>query len=455
MFSEKFVIEDNMNFNYMPIAQCSPANLTNSLNGGPDCVRAVGPIAGFYATDPNLRINTNTAFGEDVQRGYTQTAVFASVDIDLIPKVLTLTGGTRYFKYKEFERGSEYYSATSSVLNVANGPCSYCGFGINLSKSESGFRSRGNLTWHVTPDILAYYTYSQGFRPGGFNRTKTNADGTGIVLKGVAPITPGGPKQFYKPVGYSSDNLINNEIGLKTEFLDHRVQVNVSAYQMDWEGVQLPLFDPVHLGNTTFDVNGPTYRVKGLELQLVARVTDGLTVQGSSSWNSSNQTNAPCLVSNIPAAKGNLTPVGQCITQINGKPYLNPYGVLGTSPAFSPALQFNLRARYDWTYGNSYKAFFSVGANHIDAMRNEPASFPDGNDPSQAVPTTTLLKYTIPGYTTYDASIGISHENWNWEIVSNNLTNSDAATNITSGQFIKQQIPLRPRTVTLQMGYKW
>ncbi len=47
----------------------------------------------------------------------------------------------------------------------------------------------------------------------------------------------------------------------------------MSAYVMDWSDVQLPLFDPVHLGNTTFVVNGPTYQVKGVELQVVGRVT--------------------------------------------------------------------------------------------------------------------------------------------------------------------------------------
>jgi len=39
----------------------------------------------------------------------------------------------------------------------------------NLHKSESGNKSRVNLTWHITPGLsMAYYTYSQGFRPGGF-----------------------------------------------------------------------------------------------------------------------------------------------------------------------------------------------------------------------------------------------------------------------------------------------
>ena len=52
--------------------------------------------------------NDNTAFGEDVHRGYKQTAVFGSMDFDIIPKVLTFTGGTRYYHYSEYEVGSKY-----------------------------------------------------------------------------------------------------------------------------------------------------------------------------------------------------------------------------------------------------------------------------------------------------------------------------------------------------------
>jgi len=196
-------------------------------------------MAGFFAGTPGYRTNTNTAFGEDDLRGYKQTAFFGSIDFDLIPKVLTLTGGTRHYKYDEFEHGSEYYSATSTVLNVPNGTCTHCGFGINLNKSESGFKSRANLTWHITPDILTYFTWSQGFRPGGFNRTKTNIDGSVITLEGGGADHPGGPKQFFKPSGFLSDNLVNNELGFKSEFLGHRLLFNTSIYQMDWKGVQL------------------------------------------------------------------------------------------------------------------------------------------------------------------------------------------------------------------------
>jgi len=458
-FWEDFIIHDTMNFNYLPIPQCNAANLAISASGGPDCLSAIGPVPGNYANDPSLRENSNTAFGEDVKRGYRQTAAFASVDFDVIPKVLTVTGGTRYFHYDEFEQGSEYYSESTSplILNHPAGACTAgggCGFGINLNKSEHGFKSRGNLTWHVTPDVMAYYTYSQGFRPGGFNRTSSLANGT-VNLKPEAPYTAGNKTtdQYLKPSGYDSDNLVNNEIGLKSEFLEHRVQVNVSAYRMNWSNVQIQLFDPAHLGNTFFVVNGPTYVVKGVELQVVARVATGLTVQGSGSWNSSNQTNAPCLLSNRPVAT-NPTPLGTCVTQINGQPYTNPFGVLNTSPAYSPPLQFNLRARYDTAIGE-YKPFVWVGANHVGTMRNEPASYPNGNSPTENPPTSSLLLYTMPGYTTYDAAIGVGKDNWTVQATANNLSNSNASTNTSSGQFIKMEVPLRPRVLTLTVGYKF
>ncbi len=451
-FYENNVIKDNMNFNYMPIPQCDPANLAIALAGGPDCVAATGPTAGYYARDPNLREGTNTAFGEDVRRGFKQVAFFASVDFDLIPKVLTLTAGTRHYHYDEFEQGSEYYSATSSVLNVANGTQPVKGFGINLSKSESGFKSRANLTWHITPDILSYFTWSQGFRPGGFNRTKVDLDGT-VVLKAVAPAGAGGvDKQFNKPAGYDSDDLTNYELGLKTEWFNHRIQINGSLYQMDWKNAQLVLFDPVHLGNTTFVVNGPSYRVKGLEIQVNARLTDQLSLQGSGVWNHSEQTDAPCLIANRATATG--AAVGSCITQVNGVPYTNPYGILGTSPAFSPAQQYNARLHYDWASGD-IKYFAMAGMSFMGSQRNQPASYPDGNDPAFNPPTTTLLRYTMASYTTYDAALGMAKDAWTLQLTGNNLSNEDASMHTSSGQFIKSEVPLRPRVVTLQFGYKF
>ena len=479
-FWEKFVIDDDMNFNYLGIPQCNSQAIVDAAvaGTGPDCLSAVGPVPGSYASNPGLRTNSDTAFGEDDQRGYKQVAAFTSLDFDIIPKVLTVTAGYRWFHYDEFEHGSEYYSESTSgsfspsgqglIVNHLNGVCTnagLCGFPIDLDKSETGHRWRGNLTWHVTQDIMAYYTYSEGFRPGGFNRT-SSANGV-ISLSGVAKYCgaastdprclPGGAfygqntSQFNKPSGYDSDQLTNHEIGIKSEWFDHHLLFNVSGYVMKWSNIQLPLFDPVHLGNTTFDVNGPSYKVKGFEVQFVAKLFAGFSLEGSSSVNSAEQTSAPCLPSNR-VSPYNPTPIGQCISVVKGLAYTNPYGVLGTRPPFSPPWMFNLRARYDWTMGG-YHPFAWVGASHTGPQSNEPASFPSGEGVEN--PTTTLLRYDIPSYTTYDAALGVSKDQWTAQVTGSNLGNSYGPSNISSGQFIESQIPLRPRVLMFQVNYRF
>ncbi|MDE1924481.1 MAG: TonB-dependent receptor, partial [Gammaproteobacteria bacterium] len=106
-FWEDFEIYDNMNFQYRTIPSCSPQNLSSALAGGLPCVGNVGPLPGTFASDPSVR-NDNVAFGEDIRRGYKQTAAFASVDYDIVPEVLTITGGARYYRYAEDEVGSKY-----------------------------------------------------------------------------------------------------------------------------------------------------------------------------------------------------------------------------------------------------------------------------------------------------------------------------------------------------------
>ncbi len=472
---EKFNIDDEMNFNYMPIPQCDPQNLAVALAGGADCLSAVGPEPGAFATDPSLRTGTNTAFGEDAQRGYKQTALFTSIDFDIIPKTLTITAGTRWYSYEEYEEGSEFFSesTTALVIDHANGVCTAagaCGFPINLHKGEHGFRSRANLTWHITEDLMAYYTWSQGFRPGGFNRTASTTDGVVKPSAEMPASTTADSDQYLKPVGYNSDNLTNNEIGFKSEFFDHRLLFNVSAYYMQWNNIQLSLFDPSLFGNTTFNVNGPSYNIKGFEVQLAARLWEGLSIDGSSSVNSASQSNTPCLMSVgvVPSASktaNNPTPAGQCITEVlpaGGTapiPFSNVFGSLGSAPAFSPPWMFNLRARYDWTMGSSYKPFAWIGASHIGPMSNEPASFVSGYLPAETPPTgwpqTTLLRYEIPGYTTYDAAIGVVKDQWTAQLSAENLFNAYGPTNVSSGQYIESEIPLRPRVIMVSFGYRF
>lgn len=461
-FWEDFQIKDNMNFLQKTIPSCTPANLAAALAGGPICLSNVTPVQA--ALDPSTR-NDNTNFGEDLQRGYKQTAAFASVDFDLIPKVLTLTGGTRYFRYVEQEVGSQYGTGAGCV-NKPNGAC--IAAPINYSDHHAtytGFKSRGNLTWQITPDAMVYYTFSQGYRPGAFNRVTAGrtpiwVDANGVPLPNgvVATAADHRKLQFNKPLSYAPDSLVNNEIGFKSEFLQHRLLVNFSVYRMDWKDVQTLIYNPPVYGNTTFGLTGPTYRVKGAELQLAFKPTDNLTLMGNVSRNDAKQTTSPCIRSAgvTSTTPGNPTPLGACITQVrtgnHNEAVQNALGAVGSTPAFSPKLQYNVRVRYDWTF-NDYKTFAQVGMSHVDDMANQPSSFASGD--GVLVPTTTWLRYTMPGYNTYDASLGVSKGAWDVLVFAQNLTDVNASTFTTSGQDIKAEVPLRPRVVGVKFGLKF
>jgi len=326
---------------------------------------------------------------------------------------------------------------------------------------------------------MFYYTYSQGYRPGAFNRLtggRTNVwvDPSGVPLPNgvVANPAPSGcalpacnpalydtkPKQFNKPLSYAPDSLLNNEIGFKSEFFEHRLLVNASIYKMDWKDVQTLIYNPPVYGNTTFGLTGPTYRVKGGELQLAFKATDNLTLTANLSHNDSRQITSPCIRSAgvTPTTPGNPTPAGACITQVRSADHnvavQNALGAIGSIPAFSPKLQYNLRARYDWTF-NDYKSFAQVGMTHVDDMSNQPSSFQSGD--GVAVPTTTWLRYTMPGYNTFDASLGLEKGAWDVLIYGQNLSNKNASTFTTSGQDIKAEVPLRPRVLGVKVGFKF
>ena len=59
------------------------------------------------------------------------------------------------------------------------------------------------------------------------------------------------------------------------------------------------------------------------------------------------------------------------------------------------------------------------------------------------------------GYTTYDATVGVSKDNWTVEAFGQNLSNSDASVFTSSAQFIKSEVPLRPRVLGLKLGFKF
>jgi iron complex outermembrane recepter protein len=383
----------------------------------------LAPLAGTTQFDPNARA-PGVVFFDDITRGYTQKAVFGEVAFDLLPKSLTLSLGTRLYSMDNYERGSKNSAYGCRDIN----PCTAPPYSENLDlvtfpngssgplrNTISGHKSKINLSWKPIDGTLFYFTYSEGFRPGGFNR------GSGVI----SPSSPLYGK-FTIPSSYDTDELKNYEFGWKTEWFNRALQFNGAVYEEKWSNVQLLIYDPALYGNLGFLTNGPNYRVRGLEGEATWRVIEGLTITSSFAWNQSEQINDPQLIGNA----------GNAVS-------LFPTAGLGSPLAQCPPFAGNIRARYDLALG-SYVAHWQVAAQHTDHSFASVITQGAFEPPNQE---------QAP-YTTYDASLGMAKGAWEAEIYGENLTDTRAQLYVNGFDYVHLVTPNRPRTIGLRVSFR-
>ncbi len=343
-FWEDNKLFDQGGWNYKTVPSCT-TNDPAGTGGNSGCFADIGTAPDATVAVPGIH-PAPTSFYQDTMRETKQTAFFLSVDYDIIPKVLTITAGTRHFRF-----ATHRWAVLPQLLLLRGWRA-----GRRLSRRQlrperpepprHGVRFQEpwqhHLAHHAGPDGVLHVL--PGFPPRGFNQNGGTTH---------APDTTGTP-QYLIPSSYQSDKLTNNEIGWKTEFLGHRLQWNGAIYRENWDNVQVAFFDPGLVGNIFYNTNGQNFLIKGVETSLMARVISGLTVQGAASWNQSRQTNSPQLLNNNPASLDYGKPITQsCLADGTGcSPITNPFGTVGSPSANAPPMQFSARARYEWAFAD-------------------------------------------------------------------------------------------------------
>jgi iron complex outermembrane recepter protein len=233
------------------------------------------------------------------------------------------------------------------------------------------------------------------------------------------------------------------------------LQWNGAAYREVWNNVQVSFLDPGVAGNVTFDTNGQNFLVRGLETSLIARVTRELTLQGSGSWNHSKQTNSPALIDQNPLSVNFGKPITEtCNSSGTGcTPVVNPFGPTGAPTAFSPPLQFSLRARYEFTLDGGYQPFLQVSAAHSGHSFTQAGSNP--TIAAQGFVSTTRLRFENPPFTDIDASCGVTKDAWNVQVYAENVANSNTSLFTNADQYVVAQTPMHPRVIGLRFGYNF
>jgi iron complex outermembrane receptor protein len=159
--------------------------------------------------------------------------------------------------------------------------------GVPTKKTFSEPQPKGTLTYKWTPDILSYFSYSQGFRTGGFNPTSP------LALR-----------------IYQNETADNYEVGVKSEWLEHRLIVNADIFRTDFKNQQFFYSEATTTGIYRVITNIPETEVTGGELEVAVRPMQHLTIQGSVGYNNTDITKFPSAVED----QGNRTPQVYALT---------------------------------------------------------------------------------------------------------------------------------------------
>jgi iron complex outermembrane receptor protein len=152
-----------------------------------------------------------------------------------------------------------------TIASLAGAPCLR-----NLPNFETHAVSYTFSTdYRITDDIFGYLKTSKGYRDGG------------QALTGGSAVSPAAATASYQP--FQPEYVKDYEIGLKSEWLEHRLRANIDYYHSDYTDIQRSASILVPGTNTNVAViqNVAAAKIQGVELELTARPLPPLTLSST------------------------------------------------------------------------------------------------------------------------------------------------------------------------------
>jgi outer membrane receptor protein involved in Fe transport len=291
-----------------------------------------------------------------------------------------------------------------------------------------GESSEDVFTWSLSPqfklndDAMIYARIASGYQPGGPN----------VALPGVPPQV-------------DSSMLTSYELGLKSQFADQRVLLDVAAFRIDWEDVQV---------SSSFNgvgglVNGGEATSQGIELSSSFRATDDWTVGFNAAYTDATVKN------DFEAT---------VIPQAGFDVILNT-GLAGDRMPYVPELSWALTTEYAFSTNSGFNgqvgaALRGVGDRVNDTTERQLVTAP--GDPSTVLQEDITAPIELESYQALDLYAGIGKGTWELRIYANNVTNEGAWSSLTplasafGGPNVQMgAVPIRPRTFGIEFDLRF
>jgi outer membrane receptor protein involved in Fe transport len=188
--------------------------------------------------------------------------VFGEIDVSPIDR-LKLTAGARWFNISRTDAQPQ-----TGYLAGSNAPLADPYTSPTVTGTADRAVYKAAASWQQSRDMLLYIQAAEGFR-GGFGRfAQPSACVDQVKQLGFSP----GQGEV------APDQLWNYEVGVKSDWMNNRLRVNLAAYRIDWTNVQQSLF--LNCGLSLF-ANAGSVRNTGGELETEARVGESLSLGAS------------------------------------------------------------------------------------------------------------------------------------------------------------------------------
>ncbi len=300
------------------------------------------PLAVFLDWDkvfgPGSGDGIASLLGDRAHQTRDSEAIFGQGDYQFTEK-LKLTLGGRY-------TGEQLSFAKSDTVQLQSG--GYGHFGpvqplwsfSGLHQNNGAFNYRAALDYQWTQSALTYASVTSGFKSGDFSGGFLSSDATEAARQ-LRPVVP--------------ETVTAYEVGLKSTWLDRRLRVNLAAFYNEYRNEQVFVILPPIPGGTGLPLpvldNAPKSHTEGVELEMVGRPTENLTLT----------VNAATLSTRLDQFTSNRS--------------TTPVDYTGHELPLSPRFTFSTIVSYHHRLGDG-DASFDVGANyrsnqHFD-LSNQP-----------------------------------------------------------------------------------
>ncbi len=334
--------------------------------GGGDFVGIVpiSPPPGLY-----LFGGTATTIADSTSR-----AAFGQVDFAIVPQ-LTLTLGAR-----------ETHDSLGVSVETTGADSVFPIFGLHnttANTTHSNFSYRTGLRYAFTDEIMAYATYTTGYKGPTFNGNPSDE-------KIVNPEFP-----------------TSIELGMKSTLFGRRLQVDMALFTTRVKDFQAQAFDITIPSFVT--LNAGELRSKGAELEFIGKPGGGFTVSGGVTFADSHYERFP----------GNTCYPGEP-TGTGGSNVCLPDGTSdasGNQLVMAPRWVGTVRPEYSVPLSDRFDGFVSM-----DYYYKSGTNFSANGDPQTA----------LGGYGLLGASLGLSDHSGNWRVAffARNLLDHRFPTNI-------------------------